>query len=199
MVWGEGFDNENRIGVILDIPSTQITDSVLVELELKPVIREFEGFVEYGGSSVAIAGDTTVSVPSGFYFPVFSERKVNTKVSIYDGATVVLGGLTREEVRTIEEKIPVLGDIPLVGRLFRSSGRSTNKRNLMIFVTANILTQGGGFVRTVGELQPGTIYNNPSVLTPGGNVRPSVTEAVSTTERASAPAAVAAPAPAPAP
>jgi general secretion pathway protein D len=196
MVWTPGED-DNRIGIVLDIPSTEITDGSLIALELKPVIREFEGFVQYGGSSVAISGNITVSVPSGMYFPVFSERKVNTKVTIYDGATVVLGGLTREEIKTVEDKIPVLGDLPLVGRLFRSSARSTSKRNLMIFVTANILTPGGGYTRQVGDLPPATTFSQRTLTTPGGSVRPSVEEAEETrapTRTDSQPTATATPA-----
>ena len=44
--------------------------------------------------------------------PIFSVRKVDTQVSIFDGATVIIGGLTREEVKTVNDKIPVLGNIP---------------------------------------------------------------------------------------
>ena len=46
-------------------------------------------------------------------------RKVETKVTIFDGATVIIGGLTREEVKTVNDKIPVLGNLPLIGKLFR--------------------------------------------------------------------------------
>jgi Type II secretory pathway, component PulD len=52
--------------------------------------------VEYGGPSVAISGTTTVTVPPGFYQPIFSVRDISTKVTIWDGATLVMGGLTRE-------------------------------------------------------------------------------------------------------
>ena len=83
-------------------------------------------------------------MPSGFYQPIFSVRKVKTEVTIWDGATVVMGGLTREQAVKIEDKVPLLGDIPLVGRLFRSEGESTQKRNLLIFVSARLVDPGGG-------------------------------------------------------
>ena len=60
-------------------------------------------------------------------------------IEVWDGATLVMGGLTREEVKKVNDKIPFFGDIPLVGRLFRSKGESSQKRNLLIFVTANLL------------------------------------------------------------
>ena len=68
---------------------------------------------------------------------------MHTEVNIFDGATVVMGGLTREEVKEVRDKVPILGDIPLVGRLFASKGSTTQKRNLLIFVTAHTITPDG--------------------------------------------------------
>jgi general secretion pathway protein D len=75
--------------------------------------------------------------------PVFSTRKVTTNVSVWDGQTVVLGGLMREDVQKTEDKVPIIGDIPLVGRLFRTNVDQHIKRNLIIFVTARLITPGG--------------------------------------------------------
>jgi general secretion pathway protein D len=110
-----------------------------ISLQLSPSVTEFEGFVEYGGSSIAVSGGATVTVPSGFFQPIFSTRKIQTEVTIEDGATVVMGGLTREEVKEVCDKVPFLGDIPMLGRLFRSNGKTSQKRNLLIFVTARIV------------------------------------------------------------
>jgi general secretion pathway protein D len=75
--------------------------------------------------------------------PVLSTRKVTTRVSVYDGQTVVLGGLMREDVQKTEDKTPIIGDIPLVGRLFRTNVDQHIKRNLVIFVTAHVVTPSG--------------------------------------------------------
>jgi type II secretory pathway component GspD/PulD (secretin) len=75
--------------------------------------------------------------------PVFSTRKVTTSVSVYDGHTVVLGGLMREDVQKTEDKVPIIGDIPLVGRAFRTNTEQHTKKNLVIFVTAKIVTPAG--------------------------------------------------------
>lgn len=131
-----------NIGVEMEVTPT-VEDDDAISLRLRPKVTEFEGFVEYGGSSVAIASDTTVSVPSGFYQPVFSVRRLQTEVTIWDGATVVMGGLTREHAIRIKDKVPLLGDLPLIGRLFRSEGESTQKRNLLVFVTAKLVSPGG--------------------------------------------------------
>jgi general secretion pathway protein D len=75
--------------------------------------------------------------------PVFSTRKVTTSVSVYDGQTVVLGGLMREDVQKVEDKTPIIGDIPLIGRAFRTNVDQHIKKNLVIFVTARVITPAG--------------------------------------------------------
>ena len=137
-----------------------------------PVIDpEFEGFVEYGGTSVAISGGVTVSVPSGFFQPIFSTREVTTEVTVFDGATVVIGGLTREEVKTVDDKVPVLGNLPLIGAAFRSTGKTTTKRNLMVFVTANLVSPGGATLRSSHPgMRAGSTFSNPVIISPGGAV-----------------------------
>ncbi|MGV3533288.1 MAG: type II secretion system protein GspD, partial [Chthoniobacteraceae bacterium] len=84
-----------------------------------------------------------VITPNVINQPIFSTRKVTTSVSVFDGATVVLGGLMREDVQKVEDKIPLLGDIPLIGRLFRSSVDQHLKRNLVIFVSARLINPAG--------------------------------------------------------
>jgi len=69
--------------------------------------------------------------------PVFRTRKVETTVTIEDGSTIAMGGLIKEKLETFKDSVPFLGRIPLLGRLFRSEGEKTVKRNLLIFVTAN--------------------------------------------------------------
>lgn len=132
-----------NVGVELRVTPTVEEDDTSISLELNPKVTEFDGFVEYGGPSIAISGSTTVTVPSGFYQPIFSVRDISTKVTIWDGATLVMGGLTREEVKKVNDKVPILGDLPLIGRAFRSEGESAQKRNLLIFVTANLVSPNG--------------------------------------------------------
>jgi general secretion pathway protein D len=75
--------------------------------------------------------------------PFFKERSIDTHISIYNGATIVMGGLITEERRSMEDKIPFLGDIPFIGRLFRSRSEWSNKRNLLLFVTARLVDPRG--------------------------------------------------------
>ena len=165
----EDFETRN-VGVELSVTPIVEEDDYSITLELNPRVTEFEGFVEYGGPSVAVTADRTVKVPSGFYQPVFAVREVSTKVTIWDGATVVMGGLTREDVVTLNDKVPFLGDIPFFGRFFRSEGETSSKRNLLIFVTANLVSPGGSPKRqNLRGVQPGALFQNPTIVTPGGS------------------------------
>ncbi len=158
-----------NVGVELRVTPTVEEDNHSISLDLNPKVTEFEGFVEYGGPSVAISGGTTVTLPPGFYQPIFSVREVTTKVTLWDGATLVMGGLTREDVKKVHDKIPILGSVPVVGRLFRSDGESSQKRNLLIFVTANLVNPGGALKsQALGGGPSSSLYQNPTVITPAG-------------------------------
>ena len=159
-----------EVGVTLEVTPTVAADDSIA-LNLKPKVTEFEGFVEYGGTSIAISGGVSVSVPSGFFQPIFSTREVTTDVTVFDGATVVIGGLTREEVKTVDDKVPVLGSIPLIGAAFRSSGKTIQKKSMMVFVTANLVSPGGATLRTTHPgMRAGSTFSNPTLITPGGAV-----------------------------
>ena len=156
-----------NVGVEMKVTPTVEEDDYSISLDLNPKVTEFEGFVEYGGPSVAISSGTTVTVPPGFFQPIFSVREITTKVTIWDGATLVMGGLTREEVKKVNDKVPFFGDLPLVGRLFRSKGESSQKRNLLIFVTANLVSPGGSPKKQNLKSTPAnSLFQNPTIVTP---------------------------------
>ena len=158
-----------NVGVEMSVtPNVENDDTI--SLILEPRVTEFEGFVEYGGPSVAITAGTTVTVPAGFYQPIFSIREMSTEVTIFDGATVVMGGLTRDEVKTVNDSVPILGDIPGLGRIFRSEGETRQKRNLLIFVTANLVSPGGSPARqNYRNMNANSLFQNPSIVTPSGS------------------------------
>jgi len=139
-------------GVTLEVEPVVGGDGTTIDLNLVPQVVEFEGFINYGSPINAVGVSTiagiSVSRPveltaNVINQPVFSTRKVTTSVSVYDGQTVVLGGLMREDVQKTEDKVPILGDIPLVGRAFRTNVDQHNKKNLVMFVTARIVTPAG--------------------------------------------------------
>ena len=172
-----------EVGVVMDV-TPRIEKYNSIALELAPKVTEFDGFIEYGGSSAmigtsAVGAPPMIIQPSGILMPIFSVRKVNTSVTIFDGATVIIGGLTREEVKTVNDKVPVLGNIPLIGRLFQSSAESYAKRNLLIFVSASIVSRGGSPVREVIQnISPQSIFKDPVIMTPTGTIRRAVKDGI---------------------
>jgi Flp pilus assembly secretin CpaC len=82
--------------------------------------------------------------------PFFHVRSIDSKVSVYPGATIVMGGLITEQRRAMDDKVPYLGDIPFLGRFFRSHSELTSKRNLLIFVTTRIIDGRGREMRNDG-------------------------------------------------
>ena len=155
-----GWETKNT-GITLEVEPTVGPDSYTIELRLAPRVTEFDGFINYGNpinatvaqTFVTGLGDTAVSIlgtsatfeatPNTINQPVFSVREVETQVSVYDGQTVVMGGLMREDVQKVQDKVPLLGDIPLAGRLFRTNVDQHIKRNLLMFVTAGLLDPAG--------------------------------------------------------
>ncbi len=79
---------------------------------------------------------------TGGFVPSIEKREVETQVLVNNGETVVLGGVFEQTKTNSQEKVPLLGDIPLLGYLFQKNGKSTAKRELLIFVTPQILKNG---------------------------------------------------------
>lgn len=79
--------------------------------------------------------------------PCISTKELNTKAMVEDGGTIILGGIYEEENSTGEYKVPLLGDIPVIGNLFKSTTRSNTKRELLIFLTPRIMGGEGNVLR----------------------------------------------------
>lgn len=146
-----------NVGVELEVEPIVDSDQKKIDLKLSPQIIEFQGFVNYGnpifsqapnvigiGQGIATGSTTQVLLTQNtINQPIFSVRQVNTQVILHPGQTVVLGGLMREDIQKIKDKTPIIGDIPLVGKLFRSSSEQHIKRNLLIFVTVWLIDPSG--------------------------------------------------------
>ena len=75
--------------------------------------------------------------------PVFATRKLSTQVLIWDRQTVGIGGLIREDVQHVEDRVPIFSSIPLIGRLFKTKNEEHFKKNLMIYVTGQLVDPAG--------------------------------------------------------
>ena len=134
------FGAARDIGVILEVTPQVESDGYTIGLDLRPQVLEFLGYDTSFNTTVETEGRT---VEFKNQMPIIGARTVQTNVIIYDGETVVLGGMIREQVESFNDKVPILGDIPLMGRLFKNQGESVNKRNLLIFVTARLVDPAG--------------------------------------------------------
>ena len=137
------------VGVRMEVDPVVGADGNTIDLNLAPEVTEFEGFINYG-SPIQTTGTDALGNPQPIVLtenkiqqPIFSSRKVQTSVTIWDGQTVAMGGLIREDVQDVEDKVPLLGDIPILGRLFQQKAEDHFKRNLMVFVTAYLIDPSG--------------------------------------------------------
>lgn len=138
------------VGITLEVLPTVGPDKKYIDLSINPNLVEFDGFVNYGSPIVGYATDALgnpVSIPitnNAILLPVFKRiRTRDAGLTIQDGATVVLGGLVTSKRTKIEDKTPILGDIPIAGRLFRSEASRTFREAIIITVTAEIVDPTG--------------------------------------------------------
>ncbi len=151
------FETRN-LGVTLEVTPTVGADGYTIDLELAPEVVDFDGFINYGSPILTLAAAGSASIggkpqsvevsPNVINQPIFSTRKVTTSITIWDGMTIAIGGLIREDVQKVQDKVPFLGDIPLVGRLFRSDVNQKLKKNLIIFVSAKLIDAEGKPLRS---------------------------------------------------
>lgn len=87
-------------------------------------------------------GQNVASGNLGGFIPSIDTRKITTQVLVNDGQTVVLGGILETETREDTGKVPLLGDVPILGRLFKTKKNTNAKRELLIFVTPKVLSEG---------------------------------------------------------
>jgi len=164
-----GFESRN-IGVTLTVKGESTSVAKAVDLDFtKLEVEDFEGFVNYGAQIATVSfgegplttGSTTVVLPvsnpvgqAPYLVPIFSKRSLQSRVRLLDGETVGLGGLISESVQKVDDKVPGLGDMPVVGRLFRSEASQKIKLNLVIFCTVRIIQPDGTPTFTEDEDNP---------------------------------------------
>ncbi len=117
-----------KYGVSLEV-TPQINKEGFVTLAIKPRVSENLGDKEFTSSSGAVA-----------QIPRLYTQTTSTRVMIKDGETLVIGGLVRDKVVDTVNKIPLLGDIPILGYFFKHRSKTTEKKNLLIFITPRIVT-----------------------------------------------------------
>jgi type IV pilus assembly protein PilQ len=120
------------IGVILKV-TPQVNSRGYIKLTVEPEVSQSTRDASFNGAAI----------------PIVESRKANTTVSLRDGFTMGIGGLMQTAARGGTNKVPVLGSIPVVGRLFRSDSRNMESTNLIIFITAKTISAEGATVEQV--------------------------------------------------
>ena len=183
------FETRNT-GVTLEIEPTIGADDFMIDLRFVPEIVEFEGFINYGSpiqtsaqrnifsdvinpitglfDIIGTETETITLTENRIEMPVFATRRVESALTIYDGYTVAIGGLMREDVQNVEDKVPILGDIPWIGRLFQTKAENRIKSNLIIFVTAQIIDPTGRPLRGADAADSVPIAAPPGAGAPTG-------------------------------
>ena len=147
-----------EVGVILQVTPRVSSDGSRISLDMTPSVVSIPTWKNYG-STYPVYGDQNVLtgtrqveyVQLNMEQPFFPVRSLATSVDIYNGSTVVMGGMITEERYSEEDKIPILGDIPILGRLFRYSYDQSEKKNLLIFVSARLVDPAGRTITGAGQ------------------------------------------------
>ena len=160
-------EQQVETGPVLDVIPYVLSDGYTVNLTLIPSLTDFDGYDQQ--ATPVIANNLNVVVVPNL-LPKFTVRQVVTTVNIWDNQTVVLGGLISSSVKNETDKVPLLGDLPLVGRLFQSQSKTSVKKNLMIFVTATMVDPAGNRVHSDDELP--FLQSTIPPQQPGVEVRP---------------------------
>lgn len=138
------------IGMKLEVLPLADSSRNYIDLTIAPEFSEFEGFLNYGtpinGTSfdpVLGLPQTVEITPNEILMPIFSVQRLNTQVTLVDGSTLVLGGLLSSRIENVEDKTPILGDIPVVGRLFQSKASLNVRTALIFFVNVELIDPTG--------------------------------------------------------
>ena len=148
-------DTIGGIGTILQVHSAEISESgEHVTLALTTTTNEFEGFINWGSpiNTATFDGSGRIEyyqlTPNYILQPMIKRYVENTKITLVPGTVMVMGGLKEAKQVKFEDKVPVLGDLPLVGRLFRSAGEQKVRKALLYFVKVDVVDPTGKDVRT---------------------------------------------------
>ncbi|MEM7393932.1 MAG: type II and III secretion system protein, partial [Verrucomicrobiota bacterium] len=137
-----------------------------IQLKLTPHVNPNDEILLELNPSIDVVVDNG---PAGAFSPTIAKRQVTTTVTVPDRATIILSGLIQEDSIKTESKIPLLGDIPLLGNLFKSRSDRTQKTNLLIFVTPRIVRDmaEADAIRKSLEARSGLNFNSrPKVSLP---------------------------------
>jgi general secretion pathway protein D len=138
-----------EVGITMEILPVVDASKRYITVTLNPVFSDFQGFVNYGSpinstvTNVLGFQENVVVTENAILMPVFSKDTVSTTVDVLDGGTVAVGGLVQETTQIVNDKTPVLGSIPIVGRLFQSDAKQPVKKMIIFLVNVELMDPTG--------------------------------------------------------
>ncbi len=153
------FEAETDIGTVFTVRPTILDGNKTIRLELNPKITAYTGKDEYEVSWTTWGADGRDEKENRLVIwkPVIATRELSVTVDVNHGETLVIGGLSDSQTQKRVDKIPILADIPFIGRLFQSQSEISTRRNMLIFVTARLVGNDGSPLPMVENLGNGGI------------------------------------------
>jgi len=142
------FGPARDIGTSLTVTPTLQPNNYTIRLELNPTVTDLTGWSDYSYNYVIGEFSSGEEYPMTLKMPEISNREVQTTIKVYDGQTVVIGGILSDKHGQLSDRWPLFADIPLIGRLFTESAASAEKDNLIISVSTRLISGDGIPVRT---------------------------------------------------
>jgi type II secretory pathway component GspD/PulD (secretin)/tetratricopeptide (TPR) repeat protein len=143
--------NPEDFGPSLTVLPYVNSDGYTIEMSIVPTISEFLGYEDSTFEAAVFAAGGTV-VRQGVPNPRIRTRTLNVNCVVWDQTVLAVGGLISENVLTTRDKVPYLGDLPFVGRVFRGKGRKTIKKNMVIYVKPTIIDPAGNHKNNPNQL-----------------------------------------------
>ena len=142
------FGGPTRIGTSLVVTPTLQPNNYTIRLELNPSVTDLTGWSDYSYNYVIGEFASGEEYPMTLKMPEISRREVSTTIKVYDGQTVVIGGILSDTHGALSDRWPIFADIPLLGRFFTESASESHKDNLIISVSTRLISGDGIPVRT---------------------------------------------------
>jgi general secretion pathway protein D len=148
-----GFED---VGIVLTV-TPRITSNGYVTMDVLQTANDLQGYTDFNA-------------------PIINQRSADTTISVRDGETIVLGGIIRNTVNAATRKVPLLGDLPLLGNLFRSTSKQKTKTELLVFLTPRVVRDPDEARRlreeSQNKLSPENLKSIEGLIKPTGEIKP---------------------------
>jgi len=170
----KGTPSKITAGVSLEVVASIGGDGQSILLALHPVVNQNVSYVSLKGQTIEETSDSGEQSKLEIFLPQWRTQELATRVVVGSGQSVMMGGVLEREQRTIVESVPILGNLPGIGAMFRKRSTIDKPRYLLIFVTATLLDENGSFVTYVqpGDERPIPVNLPRSLPTPGPTAFP---------------------------